>query len=1217
MFESLLAGLLDKYASQYLEGIDSKSANLSIWKGDISLRNLKVKTSAFDELKLPVTVRYGYLEELTLKIPWKDLKTKPVNVILKGLYVVLAPVAQDCLSSSSPEELKEALLRKARSAVDNLIKSEVAQKIPGFTERLLARIIDNIQIEFERLHISYIDPTVSSGKQLSFGITIQGFTAKSVDAAGREAFVHESRILRKRVDLRCLSVYTNPVYDILQKINLTPPAINTKAAQDAANAYLQQLIATSAHDASPLAKHILLPLSTVATIEINKSDEPDAKIPKYNVTLNLPKIELRLSNAQLNGLSEVAALLAQRSRIQFYRSYRVPFRLVIKEVDWFSRDKVVPPTAAQRWRFACDAIVAELHERKRINRFSHARFRAIMQNVFRYRQLCCIPSKILKPHEIEEMQRIDVLIPIDFLRIVRSKTVPDLIARNAAASDQVSTTSASNIGGEKKKKGWLSGFFSKKETDSPRGQDVAGGGEASFGLGLSASQEQQLLDTIDTTEAEVGAQGTPVHNLAEWVKMRLSLSVGELSILLLESRPGNSGNTLGQLTLNSVNTTYRVRPAGWGLDANMRDLSLCDMITYSVGNTSFPYIIKRAPSLKDNDVVLSLQVESNPPDGSCAMSISACAQPLAIVYHHEYISALQAIFAITPPSNLLSPVSDRLDSSQKSSAATNMRRARSIVASATVLDVDLAAPIILVPQNGFLTNPRSSALLALSLGRFLLSTTPVSALKREELANDSRSVESMCSAAELTCEALASNPEFVTGQSIPPAIACVYDRMLLKITGLKSTMCSVADQWWDADAVASGGWEFILPINIDIAVLKLVCTSPLAVPLRVAIAIQSIQLNVSRNNYMALFKIIEVFKAKGDQGTSHRNDKHSAVEAAPTNTDISPDSSTSISAQISDRPEEIRAAMCITLSSKKLGLAMFGSDGSFNFSNCVPALALTDISIEGLLASYCSMPSGSSTVAATIGSFFISDVRKSGAVAPCFRQLLRLVPLHENRPALSVIYDANNQNKITTTNVSMHNLEVLLISEPLALVAAIFVASKVEPTSAKTATAVSDHHSNKNTEQVKRPASSVSWTSEMNIFVINPNIALVSNPSDPSSPRLNLNFSLMYHADSSAEDSSTRICIQELNILRSIEGKVQAEWDRLLEPASVTIEIAAAPVIKTMTILVKALAFKVSYADIRMLYASYLTASKTFSGSYHCPLIFFCILQFCICFTPW
>jgi hypothetical protein len=263
MFESLLASLLDKYASEYLEGIDSKSANLSIWKGDVSLRNLKVKTSAFDELKLPVTVRYGYLEELTLKIPWKDLKTKPVNVILKGLYVVLAPVAQDCLVSSSPEDLQEALRKKARAAVDNLIKSEVAQKIPGFTERLLARIVDNIQIEFERLHISYIDTTVTSGS-LSCGITIQGFTAKSADANGHEAFVHESRILRKRVDLRCLSVYCNPVYDILQKINLNQPFISTKAAQDAANSYLRLLVATSAQDASPLLKHILMPLCKVS-----------------------------------------------------------------------------------------------------------------------------------------------------------------------------------------------------------------------------------------------------------------------------------------------------------------------------------------------------------------------------------------------------------------------------------------------------------------------------------------------------------------------------------------------------------------------------------------------------------------------------------------------------------------------------------------------------------------------------------------------------------------------------------------------------------------------------------------------------------------------------------------------------------------------------------------------------------------------------------------
>jgi hypothetical protein len=89
----------------------------------------------------------------------------------------------------------------------------------------------------------------------------------------------------------------------------------------------------------------------------------------------------------------------------------------------------------------------------------------------------------------------------------------------------------------------------------------------------------------------------------------------------------------------------------------------------------------------------------------------------------------------------------------------------------------------------------------------------------------------------------------------------------------------------------------------------------------------------------------------------------------------------------------------------------------------------------------------------------------------------------------------------------------------------------------------------------------------------------------------------MYHAELSDGSSSTRMCIQDLAILRSIQGKNQCDWDRLLEPASVTIEMASAPVISSMTILVKALTFKVSYVDIRMLYTSFLVARKTFSGS--------------------
>jgi hypothetical protein len=259
------------------------------------------------------------------------------------------------------------------------------------------------------------------------------------------------------------------------------------------------------------------------------------------------------------------------------------------------------------------------------------------------------------------------------------------------------------------------------------------------------------------------------------------------------------------------------------------------------------------------------------------------------VCHKDYITSLQAVFTIVPSSKLLTPVTHRLAIAPGSNAASNLRRARSIVSSATVLDIDLAAPIFLIPQDGFLTSPSTCALLVFSLGHFLLSTTPVSALKREELASDQCAIETMCSAAESACQEIDDKPDCFVCESIPPAVACVYDRMLLRITGLKSLMCSVSDKWWDDAAIAAGGWEVILPININVAVLKLVCSSPLAVPLRIAIAIPSIRLHVSRNCYMALFKIIDVFKAKGVQGDSQT----SKVQAAEETTAQSIDSAAS------------------------------------------------------------------------------------------------------------------------------------------------------------------------------------------------------------------------------------------------------------------------------------------------------------------------------------
>jgi vacuolar protein sorting-associated protein 13A/C len=63
-----VAFYLNKYLGKYLDGLDAQSLAISVWNGDVSLRNLTLKPEALQDLELPITVRAGILGKLTLKV---------------------------------------------------------------------------------------------------------------------------------------------------------------------------------------------------------------------------------------------------------------------------------------------------------------------------------------------------------------------------------------------------------------------------------------------------------------------------------------------------------------------------------------------------------------------------------------------------------------------------------------------------------------------------------------------------------------------------------------------------------------------------------------------------------------------------------------------------------------------------------------------------------------------------------------------------------------------------------------------------------------------------------------------------------------------------------------------------------------------------------------------------------------------------------------------
>ena len=54
--------------TRYLEGLESESLKISVWKGDVQLNNLQLKPEALQDLDLPITVKGGLLGKLTLKV---------------------------------------------------------------------------------------------------------------------------------------------------------------------------------------------------------------------------------------------------------------------------------------------------------------------------------------------------------------------------------------------------------------------------------------------------------------------------------------------------------------------------------------------------------------------------------------------------------------------------------------------------------------------------------------------------------------------------------------------------------------------------------------------------------------------------------------------------------------------------------------------------------------------------------------------------------------------------------------------------------------------------------------------------------------------------------------------------------------------------------------------------------------------------------------------
>jgi vacuolar protein sorting-associated protein 13A/C len=184
---------------KYIEDLDSKDLNISIWGGDIKLNDINLKKDIFSMFKVPLDLIFGQIGELHIRVPWKNLGSSPVEVTINDIQIVVRPKQQadweELPTLSTDFKLKEeAISEFAGKLFAELLKTEEElSKESGMFGGLVSRIIDNLQVSLTNMHLRIENEDDNNPiNQFSLGISLQAIDLFTTNRQWEKKFIDRS-----------------------------------------------------------------------------------------------------------------------------------------------------------------------------------------------------------------------------------------------------------------------------------------------------------------------------------------------------------------------------------------------------------------------------------------------------------------------------------------------------------------------------------------------------------------------------------------------------------------------------------------------------------------------------------------------------------------------------------------------------------------------------------------------------------------------------------------------------------------------------------------------------------------------------------------------------------------------------------------------------------------------------------------------------------------
>ncbi|XP_054629816.1 intermembrane lipid transfer protein VPS13D isoform X1 [Dunckerocampus dactyliophorus] len=377
MLEGLVAWVLNTYLGKYVSNLNTDQLSIALLKGAVELENLPLRKDALKEFDLPFEVKAGFIGKITLQIPFYRPHSDPWVISMSQLNLIIGPAQLQEYDDEKEKEEQRERKKYLLKTLEDKFKSECEQRGESYwysvTASVVTRIVENIELNIQDVHLRFEDDTCTPDKPFSFGVCINNISAQnpSKDTAWNP-------FRQKQLEIDDFRVYWDTECEMLAKLPVNQ-------IQEA----MTQCMKTWKH------QYIFEPVCASVLLRRNASKEPlrFRHTPRIEGHVQLETMSIRLSQVQYQQIMAFLKELYRREREMLYRKWRP--------------NCPISGNCKQWWIFAIQANLSEIREQRRRGSWTFALQRARDVQTYTslyFRKLKGVP---LSPQEESELERVE------------------------------------------------------------------------------------------------------------------------------------------------------------------------------------------------------------------------------------------------------------------------------------------------------------------------------------------------------------------------------------------------------------------------------------------------------------------------------------------------------------------------------------------------------------------------------------------------------------------------------------------------------------------------------------------------------------------------------------------------------------------------------------------------------------------------------------------